>query len=129
MKILKALRKREKAAYPSFMRQMQRIKTWSDLQEYCESDQVVVHFLGDKGYLILTESEVVDWVGDGQHSLKAFGIIKKAFGDRPFNVDLRKSSSWPIMKVMERRGRINMKKVSSWEWGDETMYEAIITIK
>lgn len=128
-KTVKALRKREKVAYPYFMRQMQVIKTWSDLEDYCESDQVTVHFLGDKGYLILTEDEVVDWVGDKHHSIKALGIIRRAFGNRPFSVDLRESTSWPILKVLEQAGRLQIHDVSSWDWDGEIMYEATIQLK
>jgi len=126
--LIKVLKMREKAAYPSFMRQMQACRTWSDLQDYCESDQVKVHLLGDKGYLILTEDEVIDWVGDGVHSLKAFGLIKEAFGYNSIKVDLRQSTSWPIMKVMEQRGKIEITNTSTWEWGDEVMVEATINI-
>lgn len=129
MNKVKALRKREKAAYPYFMRQMQQIKTWSDLEDYCESDQVTVHLLGDKGYLILTEDEVVDWVGDKHHSIKALGIIRRAFGNRPFDVDLRETTSWPILRTLEKMGRLHMSNVSPWNWNGETMYEATIQMR
>ena len=129
MKVLKALKKREKAAYPSFMRQMQQIEKWSDLQDYCESDYVRVHLLGDEGYIVLTEDEVVDWVGGKGSIFKAFSIIKKAFGDRSFQVDLREKTSLPIIKIMEQRGKINIQNLSSWEWEEEKMIEAMITIK
>jgi hypothetical protein len=46
-KLFKQLKRREKAAYPSFMLGLQRLHTWSDLQEYCESDQVQVTLLGE----------------------------------------------------------------------------------
>lgn len=127
--VLKALRKREKTAYPSYMRQLKAVKTWEDLEDYCESSQVEVHLLGDKGYLILTEGEVVDWVGDGRHSLKALGIIKRAFGTHPFKVDLRATTSWPIIKALERGGRLTLSNLSHWEWGGETMFAATITIR
>lgn len=128
-KLLKTLKSREKAAYPRFMRQMQYIKSWADLEDYCESEQVTVHLLGDSGYLIITEDEVVDWVGDVYNLMKAFGIIKKAFGNQPFKVDLRECTSWLIMKTMERRGRISISNISPWCWEGEVMYEATITIK
>lgn len=127
-RIIKQLKKREKAAYPSFMRQMQHIKTWSDLEDYCESDQVTIHLLGDKGYLILTEDEVVDWVGDKHHSISVLGIIRRTFGNRPFSVDLRKSTSWPILKILEKTGRLHIYNIRSWDWSGETMYEATVLL-
>jgi len=126
--MLTELKAREKAAYPAFMRQMQDCYVWSDLQEYCESNTVSVHLLGDNGYIVLTDDEVVDWVGTGQ-IFKALGIIKRAFGSHPFKVDLRETTSWPIMKALEKGGRLKLNNVSPWEWGNETMYEATITIR
>lgn len=126
-KQLKSLRKREKAAYPSFMRQMQHCYTWADLQDYCESTYVSIHFLGKNGYIILTENEVVDWVGDNQ-LFKMVCILKNHFKDCPFKVDLRESTSRPIVQKFAHRGHIQIKSVSSWKWEDETMIEAVITI-
>lgn len=127
-KKLNELRRREKVAYPPHMLQMQGCKTWGDLQDYCESSHVEIYFLGSNGYVILTQSEVVDWVGDATTCFEAFRIIKNAFGNKPFGADFRASTSWPIMQVMERRGRIRLSNVSSWYWGSEEMFEATVTI-
>lgn len=127
--MISELRRREKSAYPAFMRQMQACWSMEDLQDYCESDHVEFHLLGDNGYIILTEDEVVDWVGGGIHSLKALGIIKRAFGTSPFTVDLRETTSWPIMKALEARGSLTITKVSPWDWDGETMYEATIRMR
>lgn len=127
-KLMKELKRRERAAYPPHMRQIEDCSTWSDLQEYCESGQVNVHLLGKTGYIIYTQSEVVDWVGDATTCFEAFRIIKNAFGNKPFGADFRASTSWPIMQVMERRGRIRLSNVSSWYWGSEEMFEATVTI-
>ena len=128
MKLLKELKKREKAAYPSYMRQMQHCRNWSDLQEYCESDHIQVHLLGDTGYLILSEDEVIDWVGAPGTVFKMMSIVKHHFGDRPFGVDLR-STSYPIIELMARRNKLSIHDAEIWWWDNEQMVASTIQIK
>ncbi len=128
MEVLKELKTRESKAYPAYMWGMQSCLSWEDLEDYCESSKVTVELLGNVGYLILTKNEIVDWVGD-KNVFKAFRVIKDYYGNKSFNVDLRKSTSWPIMELMEKRGRITIEDTSSWDWDGEEMIEATIKIK
>lgn len=127
-KLIKSLKMREKAAYPSFMRQMQHITTWSDLQEYCESDHVAVHLLGTTGYLIISDKEVVDWVGKPGDVWGAFRIIRRHFGKTPFSMDLREKTSWPVVQLLARRKRVEVVSSSVWIWETETMHEVSLKL-
>ena len=122
--MISKIRKREKAAYPSYMRQMQRFKKWSDLTEYCESDQVKVHLLGKKGYVIMTPYELVDLVAEPRDIFKALAVIKAYYGNRPFSADFRETTSWRLAQMAQRRGKIQLSDVDNWSWGTETMFSA-----
>jgi hypothetical protein len=124
--MIKTLKKRERAAYPSFMRQMQQIKTWRDLQEYCESPHVYVHLLGEKGYLIMTPSEVVDIVAGPKDIFRALSLIKTHFGEKTFVADFRESTSWRLIKVLERQNKVQLHGVKRWTWKKEVMYQCTV---
>jgi len=124
--MVKQLKKRERAAYPSYMRQMQHFRTWADLQNYCEHDQVSAHLVGTKGYLIMTPTEVVDLVASPSDIWKVLAIIKAYYGSRSFTADFRETTSWRLVRMAERRGKLRVSNVSQWYWESEVMYEAEI---
>jgi hypothetical protein len=125
--MIKQLKKRERAAYPSYMRQMQYIRTWADLQGYCEHNQVSAHLVGEKGYLIMTPTEVVDLVASPSDIWKVLAIIKAYYGSRSFTADFRETTSWKLVCVAERRGKLRVSNVSQWYWESEIMYEAEVS--
>ena len=129
MDALKELKRREAIAYPSHMREICDCYNWGDLQEYCESDNISVFFLGTDGYLLCTEDEVVDWVGNGSTVFSAFKTLKKHFKYNEFSVDLRASTSYPIAKMLVKSGRITLYVSDEWYWEDELMYEAKIMVR
>jgi hypothetical protein len=126
--MLETIRRIERTAYPQHMRQMQNIFTWEDLEDYCESSQVELKLLGDDGYIILTEDEVVDWVGRPNTTFAAIRIIKRHFHKQWFTADLREKTSWPIVKAMEERGKLKIRDHEEWTWGGETMHEVSIKL-
>jgi hypothetical protein len=129
--LLKLLRRKEKHAYPSFMRQLQYIYKWEDLQEYCESSQVEVHLLGRRGYIIMTPTEIVDLVVlEPNQIFGAYRCIRRHYGiGSRISLDCRENTSWKIVKFFQDRGKIKLHMVSPWTWGNETMYEVEIEIK
>jgi len=129
MKIIKELRRRERKAYPAYMRQMQDMRTWADLQEYCESNQVGIRLLGADGYLITTEDEVVDWVGGNSNPFELLTIINNVFGGKPFKADLRETTSWPIIKRLVDKNKLILHSVEVWFWEEEKMFAVVIEKK
>lgn len=125
-KLFKQLKRREKAAYPSFMLGLQHLRTWSDLQEYCESDQVQVTLLGENGYIILTPNEVLDMVASPSDIWRAIATLKTYYGSRPFTADFRETTSWKFVCMAKRRGKISVSYLHQWSWDSEIMHKAEI---
>ena len=127
--IIRTIKKIEREIYPDYMQEMQDIKNFSDLQDYCESEIVDVFLLGKSGYLILTPDEVVDIVADAKSILKAFAIIKKYMGNHFFHVDLRYSTIYPIIRLLESKRKIRTKNKNIWFWENEKMIDLEIQIR
>jgi len=126
--IIRTIKKIEREIYPGYMQEMQDIKNFSDLQNYCESEIVDVFLLGKSGYLILTPDEVVDIVADAKSILKAFTIIKKYMECHFFHVDIRYSTIYPIIRLLESKGKIRTKNKNIWFWENEKMIDLEIQI-
>ena len=110
------------------MRQMQGIRTWTDLQEYCESEQVHVHLLR-KGYLIYTPDEIVDFASEEPLDIfKVWRILKKEVSGRWMMTDLRSSTSWRLARSLSRRNRIAIRNIEKWNWEEEEMVSCQIWI-
>jgi len=127
-RIFKELRKREKDAYPSFMLGLQHARTWSDLQDYCNHDQVHFELLGTKGYILMCPVGVLDMVASPSDIWKAITVIKAYYGNRPFVADFRETTSWRLVRLAERRGKLRVSNVSQWYWESEVMYEASVQV-
>ena len=126
--IIRTIKKIEREIYPGYMQEMQDIKNFSDLQDYCESEIVDIFLLGKSGYLILTPDEVVDIVADAKSILKAFTIIKKYMEGHFFHVDIRYSTIYPIIRLLESKGKIRTKNKNIWFWENEKMIDLEIQI-
>lgn len=118
----------EALAYPPHMCQMSNIKEWNDLVSYCEGKPTII--VEDNGYLIFTKKEIVDMVALHPYTaIKIFNQFRSQVKKgKKLSCDLRKSTSYPLVKAMERRGRVKIISESSWWWGDEEMMECRIKI-
>ena len=132
-KILREIKRRERGAYPPHMYTLRSVRTWSDLKEYCESDQVRVELLGEKGYIILTPEEIVDMVVlEPQYIIKALRIIREHFTmyqgpGATIRADCR-PNSWRILKRLQESGKVGVTVLSTWDWDGEEMVEVEVTL-
>lgn len=121
----------ESKVYPEHMQYMQGIKTKTDLEDYCEDDQVSV-LLGVDWYLIMSEEEVVDLATTSALSLKEIlsisACLKEHFGiGVKFSLDARESTSYKIISFYEKRGKITVYEDMVWSWGGEIMHEMVLS--
>lgn len=126
---LKALRKIEAAAYPKHMQYMQDIRSWVDVQEYCESETVAV-LLKDHFYCLATEVEVVDLASSSKlsiaDSLEVVSFLQETFESRPFTLDARETTSYRLLKMLEKRGRLAILSDEPWDWDGIAMHEMTV---
>ena len=124
-RVLKKIVRIESSVYPPQYRQMEHVKNMRDLTEYCEG---IPHAeTWDTGYLLYTESEIVDIASLTPMSLKHLNDIakrlKKFFGNRVVYTDCRETTSYKIFNFFEKRGKISLLEDYSYLWGDEWFHE------
>jgi len=125
--LLNEIKRRERLHYPAEMRQLQSCNSWRDLTEYCEGAPVV-RLLGEDGYLIHTQNEIVDLACSSPRLVVAALLyLRKKFAGKKLSADFRDTTSWPLFKRMERY--ITIHHAEEWCWGSELMHEAEFTIK
>ena len=128
------IKKIEAGAYPEEMRQLQFCNSWDDLTDYCETKKVKV-LLEEDWYLIIgvhkTFIEVVDWasINGCKNPIKAFLFIKEVAGKKAIKLDARESTSYPFIKVLEKRGKLKIDEDDVWYWGEDTMHEMKLRLK
>lgn len=128
-KVLKHLRRIERLAYPSHMRQMQDIRTFRDLKLYCESRKVQLITTG-KGYAIYTPNEVIDMASlSPKDSIELICKLSQALKGRTINLDARDETSYPLIKLFERRGKVIIHSDTQWSWGGNIMHDMTISIR
>jgi len=121
-KLLNHLKKLERQNYPEFMQYMQDIDNWEEFCEYCECDNPVVHST-DGSCLIMTHSEIVDLVATPQDIFRIYKWVREHFGNRIIEGDFRYNTSYPIIKLFEKRKKINILSETKWYWEHERMIE------
>ncbi len=127
--ILEKIKEIEKEAYnkKSYI-QMQNCEDVKDLADYmeCNVSDIKVIF-EDKYYMLLAEHndyvEIVDFA-----STKKFMNFKKILSaleslDKPFYCDARKSTSYPIIKYLEKMGKCKITKDEPYDWDGETFHK------
>ena len=121
MKILKHLRRLERANYPYHMQQMQDVYCMDDLAEYCECKVSQVNIVSNNdAYFITSHNEIVDICGDVSISFvrKCISSLGKGW----YECDCR-SVTWRFVKTLERLGKVAIKNVDHWDWdGDDMVY-------
>lgn len=125
IEIIQRIRDLESRVYPSHMQQLHDVEDWSDLQDYCEHRKVKVVVLGDcEGYILMTPKEVVDIVSTNPRLLYgALEHIRQYYKKRWFRADFRESTSYRLVLAGKRRGIIEVKRESRWDWDGETMFQ------
>ena len=123
---LKAIEKRAYA--DTIYSQMQSFKTIDDLAEYCETSKEDVHILsGDDWYVILGEHEdyieIVDMASTG-HNLPVNKVLAfmKSF-NKPFTMDARESTSYKLVKALDKANMLKIDKDDEYMWGNEKFHD------
>ena len=123
---LKAIEKRAYA--DTIYSQMQSFKTIDDLAEYCETSKEDVHILsGDDWYVILGEHEdyieIVDMASTG-HNLPVNKVLAfmKSF-KKPFTMDARESTSYKLVKALDKANMLKIDKDDEYMWGNEKFHD------
>lgn len=107
--------------------QMQRCTTWEDIANYMECEVENIRLHGTDTYYVLcaereSEVEIVDLASkDGRANLKAVITFLEAF-DKPLTMDSRETTSYPIVKYMEKRKRLVVLEDESYQWAGEPFH-------
>jgi hypothetical protein len=116
--------------------QMQDCDTWQDMAQYMECDEEGVHFLCTQDYYVLIAehedyAEIVDLacLPDKRCDLKKVAQFVETF-DKPLTLDSRELTSYPIIKYMEKRGRVVITEDEVYDWNNEKFHSMkMITTK
>lgn len=117
----------EAKCYPGFMCQLNDLDSVDDIYDYCESDEVTI-VVFETGYMIFTDDEVVDLCSLQPLSYKQVLELIRTIPAGNYSADLRSTTSLPLLRALDRRGKIRLAENDSWDWNDETMVEVTITI-
>lgn len=127
----------ESTCYPAHMRQMEHCTDWEDIADYCEvEDQADLLVMGVPGrwyVLVARQGDSVEFVDIAacRSVPPLFRILRavKAFaGNLPVYCDARDTTSWKLLERLSRRGKINCKVESTYDWDGETMHRVRITL-
>lgn len=133
---LQKVKEIERAAYPEFMWQFQDIENPSEAYEEIDCDgQFFCHI--DNGWYMLGCNGPSEVYIEDLASVKNLGFaelnriltILRSFGDKLITADCRGSTSYRLLKIAEKRGRIQVIEESPWNWGNEKMYELTFKVK
>jgi hypothetical protein len=133
--MIELLRRIERSAYPPHMRQMQDVNSIRDLAEYCECRVSEVRVIEGPNYYVIVAlkdecCEIVDMAATGRFNFFAVvSQLKSIVGDREVTLDARASTSYPLVRLMERRGLIVVQSCEEWDWDGETMYEMSLRVR
>lgn len=112
--------------------QMQWCETWADIAGYCECslEHLRIAFIDD-GYVIAAchedYMEIVDLASSGRNmNLFAVWEFLKEIG-KPMTLDARESTSYRLIKALERRGEISIVEDAPHQWGGETFHDVRCT--
>ena len=115
----------EKECYPKYMRSLQSIDSRNDLKEYCESEDVFAIY-NDTTYVLCTEDEVVDFASISKLSLielmEVKKLLKDVFSNRAFFLDARETTSYRLIKFLEKRKEIVIISDEAWNWGTDVFH-------
>lgn len=126
---LAKLKRIEREAYEGtgYM-QMQHCMSWESVASYCECslDDLHIAFIDD-GYVIAAchedYMEIVDLASSGRNmNLFAVWDFLKKIG-KPMTLDARESTSYRLIKHLERRGEITICSDESHTWGGEPFHD------
>ena len=120
----------EKEAYKdnaTFL-QLQNKKTLQDVANYmkCNMENIKI-ILKDNYYLLMAERtnvvELVDFAKSGGY-IDIRGLINtlETF-DKPFTCDARETTSYPILKFLDKKGFCKILRDNPYEWGGETFHD------
>lgn len=123
-----------KAYADTIYSQMQSFQTMDDLAKYCEVPEENVHVLsGDDWYVILGEHEdyieIVDMASTG-HNLPVNKVLSfmKSF-DKPFTMDARESTSYKLVKALDKADMLKIDRDDEYMWGNEKFHDIEAEVK
>lgn len=115
----------EKECYPEYMRSLQFISSRNDLKEYCESEDIFAIY-SNTTYILCTKDEIVDFASISKLSLvelmEVKRLLKEVFDTNRFFLDARETTSYRLIKFLEKRKEITVISDNTWEWGNETFH-------
>jgi hypothetical protein len=129
----------EKKMYPPFMRMYHNFNSKEELMDFMEVDDpknARIH-IGDNSdwYLVLSlhpednSVEIVDMAGQlGTRLIHELKTIFDSYRGMKLYGDFRDKTSWRLMKLMEKRGAINITEHEEWHWSDELMHRVTFEI-
>lgn len=111
--------------------QMQNCHSWEDVADYMECTVEQIRLCcGEAFYLLAAEHEdsveVVDLASaDGMANLRRVVLAMESF-DKPLTMDCRESTSYPILKYLERIKRCAITEDVPHQWGGEAFHELTV---
>ncbi len=120
-KIWSRIYRLERENYPAEMWQLGKKK--SSILEYLEEPEI---WFWESGYILWDGAELADWCGSHTPLVELWALIKER--KTTFFGSARESTSYRILSAMAKRGKIQMSITSEWKWGDEKMYDFIVTV-
>lgn len=118
--LLSHMRSIEERVYPLEYRLISKCNTWADLCDYCEGKPHV--FTWGTGYCIYTKYEIVDLASTEAVPLKVLAQILKAlknfYGNRLVEISARESTSYKLIRFLQRRGHLDYRILGEDEYDD-----------
>ncbi|RMH14939.1 MAG: hypothetical protein D6698_11990 [Gammaproteobacteria bacterium] len=133
--IVQLIRRIERAAYPQVYWGLQDIESLEDVAEYvgCHvRDLVVLH--GENWYLLGSSTGedfyIADLASAGGMGLKDLAQVKELMlqHERVY-MEARETTSYRLVKFMERRGLVSIMTDHPFEWGGEVFHEIELEIR
>lgn len=129
---LEKVKEIERNAYPHFMQQFQDVETPAEAREEIDCNGEFFCHIDDGWYILGCNSYDEVYIED-LASMKNLGFselnkvlsILRNFGEKLITADCRSSTSYRFLKILEKRGSIQIISEDPWNWGSEKMYEVV----
>ena len=127
---LNKIKEIERKAYPSFMWQFQDLETPEDAKDEVDCDGEFFCHIDNGWYMLGCNGSSEVYIEDlassrslGFPELNTILRILKGFGNKVITADCRSSTSYKLLKLLEKKGSIEILEEEPWNWESEKMYE------
>lgn len=132
---VQSIKRVEAVCYPLEMQTLQAANSLEDIARYCECPLESLEILQGEGWYALIGRhqetlEVVDLAAlPGKRVLAVRSLIRRLSGEqRIITLDARISTSYPMIKKLERLGKIEVISETPWNWGSNEMAEMKVRV-